>query len=61
EESADWRADAEYLRGVVYEGEKQWEKAVKAYRVAARQTSSPSVARAALDRIGRIESAKWKK
>ena len=30
EESADWRADAEYLRGVLYEGEKQWEKAVKA-------------------------------
>ena len=60
EESADWRADAEYLRGVVYEAERQWEKAVKAYRVAARQTSSPSVARAALDRIGRIESAKWK-
>ncbi|MFQ5912819.1 MAG: tetratricopeptide repeat protein [Nitrospinota bacterium] len=59
QEKAEWRADAEYLRGVAYEEEKEWEKAVKAYRGAARHSSSDSVARAALDRIAKIESLRW--
>ncbi len=59
QEKAEWRADAEYLRGVAYEGQKDWENAVKAYRVAARHASSSSLARAALDRITKIESLRW--
>ena len=55
---AEWRAEAEFLRGVAYEGQKEWDKAVSAYRLAARQTSSPDIAGKAVRRISRIETAR---
>lgn len=57
---AEWRAEAEFLRGVAYEGQKEWDKAVQAYRLAARQTSSPDIAGKAVRRISRIETVRLK-
>lgn len=59
QEKAEWGAEADYLRGAAYEGEKEWDRAVEAYRMAARRSQSPSLARAALDRIAKIESLRW--
>ena len=58
--AADWRAEAEFLRGVAYEARKNWDEAVNAYRAAARQTSSPDIAGEALRRMAKIETVRWK-
>jgi tetratricopeptide (TPR) repeat protein len=58
-DQADWKAEADYIQGVAYEGEKDWEMAIQSYRVAARSALTAPVARAALNRISRLESRRW--
>ncbi len=60
-DQADWKAEADYIQGVAYEGEKDWENAIRSYRVAARSAMTAPVARAALDRISQLEFRRWKK